>query len=77
MFQFPTDAAPETVPTIINLYLTIIFFSGNGTFVGVGTAEGDISVFISWNLSVSIFQFLANILRFQCCMLINYERSDC
>ena len=32
-------------------------FSGNGTFVGVGTAEGDISVFIAWNLAVSHLQF--------------------
>lgn len=38
------------------------FHSGNGTFVGVGTAEGDISVYIAWSLAVSFgtsykFQF--------------------
>ncbi|XP_068677879.1 guanine nucleotide-exchange factor SEC12-like [Montipora foliosa] len=30
--------------------LTQMAVSGNGTFLGVGTAEGDISVFIAWNL---------------------------
>ena len=36
------------------IFLSINFFySGNGTFLGVGTAEGDISVFIAWNLVVS------------------------
>lgn len=31
--------------------LTQMAISGNGTFVGVGTAEGDISVYIAWSLA--------------------------
>ncbi|KAJ7386989.1 hypothetical protein OS493_003951 [Desmophyllum pertusum] len=31
--------------------LTQMAISGNGTYVGVGTAEGDISVYIAWNLA--------------------------
>lgn len=31
--------------------LTQMAISGNGIFVGVGTAEGDISVYIAWNLA--------------------------
>ena len=34
--------------------LVTLFHSGNGTFVGVGTAEGDISVYIAWSLAVSV-----------------------
>lgn len=38
-----------------DLHTAIEFFgSGNGTFVGVGTAEGDISVYIAWSLAVSV-----------------------
>ncbi|XP_029192521.2 LOW QUALITY PROTEIN: prolactin regulatory element-binding protein-like [Acropora millepora] len=32
--------------------LTQMAVSGNGVFLGVGTAEGDISVFIAWNLAL-------------------------
>ena len=43
-----------TVHTAIDICcLLTLFLSGNGTFVGVGTAEGDISVYIAWSLAVS------------------------
>ena len=44
-----------------NPFHWLYFYSGNGIYVGVGTAEGDISVYISWNLVVSGFCTLLQI----------------
>lgn len=51
-------------PLISFIYWFDFFLSGNGIFVGVGTAEGDISVYIAWNLAVSIMWILINELGF-------------
>lgn len=42
------------VHVTIDFCCLTLFHSGNGTFVGVGTAEGDISVYIAWSLAVSV-----------------------